>query len=356
MYAIGLMSGTSLDGIDAALIETDGISVRAFVASHYIPYDLAMQNTLLQLLRNPDKDEAEVEREMTLLHAKAVKELLVKSGKSAKDIRVAGFHGQTIWHKPNEGKTKQIGDGMLLAQETGISVVNDMRSNDMRHGGQGAPLVPLYHEALVRDQKKPVAIVNIGGVANITWIGKDEHQLQAFDTGPGNALINDWVRSRLGVQYDAGGAFAGRGKPRKDLVARLMSHPYFLQQPPKSLDRNSFSILPLEQANLSPNDGTATLTAFTAESIVAAAKHFPEPATAWYICGGGRHNVTLMRWIEERLTVPVAPIEKLGCNGDMIEAEAFAFLAVRTLEGLPLTLPCITGVKEPVSGGVLYNP
>jgi len=351
-WAVGLMSGTSMDGIDAALIRSDGngsVTAAAFLS---LPYDSEMRRHLRSVLGGKGP-VAEVERELTLRHAEAVRRLLADAGLPASAVRVIGFHGHTILHRPQQGRTWQIGDGALLAAETGIDVVADLRSNDVALGGEGAPLVPLYQAALAAGLARPLAVVNIGGVANVTWIGEGEEDVLAFDTGPGNALVNDWVERHTGEPLDLDGALARRGKVDEALLARLLDNPYFGRKPPKSLDRDDFTADAV--AGLSLEDGAATLTAFTAATIARAAEHFPVPATRWLITGGGRHNPTLMAELAQRLGAPVEPVEAVGWQGDALEAQAFAYLALRSLEGLPITLPTTTGVSRPASGGRLHK-
>lgn len=356
-WAIGLMSGTSMDGIDAALIRSDGGAAVAPAAFLSQPYDAEMRRQLRSVLGGKGPVEA-VARALTLRHAEAVRRLLETAGVPASAVRVVGFHGHTILHRPQEHRTWQIGDGALLAAETGIDVVADLRSNDMALGGQGAPLVPLYQAALAADLPRPVAVVNIGGVANVTWIGEGEigegeAQVLAFDTGPGNALINDWVEQHGREPLDRDGALARAGKADPAVVSALLDNPYFGKKPPKSLDRDDFTGAAV--AGLSLEDGAATLTAFTAESIALAARHFPQPAGRWLITGGGRHNSTLMAALSQAVGVSVEPVEAVGWQGDALEAQAFAWLALRSLAGLPLTLPTTTGVRRPASGGQLHK-
>lgn len=351
-WAVGLMSGTSMDGIDAALIRSDGagsVTAGAFLSQ---PYDAEMRRSLRSVLGGKGP-VAEVERALTLNHAAAVRRLLAEAGLAPAAVKVIGFHGHTILHRPQERRTWQIGDGALLAAETGIDVVADLRSNDMALGGEGAPLVPLYQAALATGLARPLAVVNIGGVANVTWIGPEEDQVLAFDTGPGNALINDWVEQHGGEPLDRDGALAAAGKVDEELLAALLDNPYFGRRPPKSLDRDDFSAAPA--AGLSLEDGAATLTAFTVAAIAEAAQHFPRPARRWLVTGGGRHNPTLMAALRTRLAAPVEPVEAVGWQGDALEAQAFAYLALRALAGLPLTLPTTTGVSRPASGGRLHK-
>jgi len=356
-WAVGLMSGTSMDGIDAALIRSDGggsVTAGGFLS---LPYDAEMRRRLRAVLGGQGA-VAEVERELTLRHAEAVRHLLDEAGLVPAAVRVVGFHGHTILHRPQERRTWQIGDGALLAAETGIDVVADLRSNDVALGGEGAPLVPLYQAALAAGLTRPLAVVNIGGVANVTWIGAGgigdgEDKVLAFDTGPGNALINDWVERHNGEPLDRDGALAAAGKVDAAILAALLGNPYFERRPPKSLDRDDFTGEPV--AGLPLEDGAATLTAFTAATIAGAAAHFPAPALRWLVTGGGRHNPTLMRQLAARLGVPVEPVEAVGWQGDALEAQAFAYLALRALAGLPLTLPTTTGVSRPATGGRLHR-
>lgn len=348
--AAGLMSGTSMDGIDAALIRTDGVKQVEPLGFVFKPYRRDFRERLRATLGGVG-DVGGVEAELTDLHADAVASLLRISGLSPSEVDLVGFHGHTILHAPDRRTTWQIGDGDRLATATGVDVVSDFRSADVAAGGQGAPLVPLYHQALSGDLDRPLAILNIGGVANITWLGDGPLDVLAFDTGPGNALIDDLMLSRTGEPYDEGGRMAGSGQVDGDLLARLMNHPYFSAQPPKSLDRDAWSRKAL--TNLSTEDAAATLTAFTAASVARALEHLPAKPRRWLICGGGRYNETLMWMLSDRLGVPVSPVDGLGWNGDALEAEAFAFLAVRSRLGLPLSLPGTTGVSVPLTGGRL---
>ncbi len=348
--AIGLMSGTSLDGIDAASIETDGIALVAAGPALTLPYEPELR-ALLRGTLGGKGPIAEAEHAMTQAHAAAVRALLSKHSLPKPDL--IGFHGHTILHQPRQGRTWQLGDGALLASLTGIDVVNDFRGADVAAGGEGAPFVPLYHRALAAKLEKPLAVLNIGGVANVTWIGEEENDLLAFDTGPGNALIDDWAMTHTGKPVDEGGALARAGIADEKHLARFLAHPYFARLPPKSLDRDDFiAFMPL---GLSPQDGAATLAAMTVAAAAAARRHFPAPVRRWLVTGGGRHNPVLMEKLRALLGAPVAPVETAGWDGDALEAQAFAYLAVRSLKGLPLSLPGTTGVKAPVSGGKLHR-
>jgi anhydro-N-acetylmuramic acid kinase len=360
MRAIGLMSGTSLDGIDIALIETDGEAHVKHFSGQSVAYSDAFRARLRQALgdavairRRSDRPGilADVERELTERHADAVRTFVGDRILQPAAVDVIGFHGQTVLHRPEASLTVQIGDGPLLSQLTGIDVVHDLRAADVQAGGEGAPLVPAYHQALAaRVQGRPVAFLNIGGVANVTWIGR-AGDLIAFDTGPGNAMIDDWMRQKTGAARDEDGALAAAGRVDERVLHYLLSHPFFARTPPKSLDRNAFA---LEAAgDLAPADGAATLTAFTAASIAKAREHMPAEPLLWVVCGGGRRNRTLMAMLAAGVENAVAPAEALHLDGDSLEAEAWAYLAVRALRRLPITFPGTTGVAEPTTGGVL---
>jgi anhydro-N-acetylmuramic acid kinase len=349
-----------MDGIDVAEITSDGEERLVRGRSMSLPYDAAFRARLAgalddalglcdRLARTPML--AAVERELTERHAAAVARLLSTQGFKARQFDVIGLHGHTVLHAPHRRLTVQIGDGRRLAQLTGIDVVADMRAADCAAGGQGAPLAPVYHRALAAGlPERPVAFLNIGGLANVTWIGANG-RLLAFDTGPGNAMLDDWMRHRMGVALDLDGALASRGQVHDAHVAHYLRHAYFAQPPPKSLDRNAFGLHVIDA--LSAADGAATLTAITAASVARAREHFPEQAGLWIVAGGGRRNRTLMTMLAERVDAIFAPAEAVGCDGDALEAEAWAYLAVRSLRGLPISFPGTTGVAAPLSGGVL---
>jgi anhydro-N-acetylmuramic acid kinase len=359
---IGLMSGTSLDGVDAALLETDGEGVARPGLGLTVPY----QDETRALLRAA-LDEAravaqgapvpqsirEAERRLTEVHAEAVKALLARAGIGASDVALIGFHGQTILHRPERHWTWQIGDGALLARLTGIDVINDFRSADVKAGGQGAPLMPLYHAVMAREAglAEPAVVVNIGGVAQVTYIKGD--LVLAFDTGPGNAPIDDWMARHSGKPVDQDGAFAATGKVNDAALDKMLANAFFERVPPKSLDRMDFGMEAVEE--LSPADGAATLTAFTAASLARAREHFPDPAATWIVSGGGRHNKSLMAMLKARVNAPVLAAEHAGWDGDALEAQGFAYLAMRSKKGLPLSLPTTTGVKQPMTGGKFWK-
>ncbi len=348
-WMIGLMSGTSVDGIDAALIRTDGEQVVARDAHIMVPYDASLAADIHALMRGVGERDATARR-ITLAHVKVVETLIEKASIARGEIKLIGFHGQTIHHDPANKTTVQLGDGALLAERTGISVVNDFRSADVAAGGQGAPLVPLYHAALAQGLPKPLAVVNIGGVANVTYIEDD--RIIALDCGTGGALMDDEMRARTGKNYDENGERASRGSVHTDILVRWMAHDFFNLPAPKSLDRNQFSRDAV--APLSTEDALATLAAFTVEGIAHALARMPLMPKRLLVAGGGRHNTHLMRSLSKRLNVSVEPVEAVGWNGDMLEAEAFAFLAARSVRGLPLSLPTTTGVPQAVTGGAFY--
>ena len=361
VLAVGLMSGTSLDGVDAALIETDGEGYVRPIAFRSDAYSEAARATLRAASAlalsyaspRPSPEIVEAEGLVTRRHLLAVRQLLSDAQAAPAEVAVIGFHGQTIAHRPDRGWTWQIGDGAAMAQALGIPVVNDLRQADVKAGGQGAPLLPVYHRALVTDLPKPVAILNLGGVGNVTWIGEGE-AIVAFDTGPANALVDDWVLAETGRPFDENGALAATGRVDETVLGGMLDHPYFDMPPPKSLDRADFTIQPAR--GLSAADGAATLTAFTAHSVALALGALPEPPRRLIVAGGGRRNATLMTMIATQCGLTPEPIETLGWNGDATEAEGFAYMAVRSLAGLPISFPGTTGVAQAMTGGVIHRP
>jgi anhydro-N-acetylmuramic acid kinase len=368
--AVGLMSGTSMDGVDAALIETDGDRTVRAIEHHSRPYDETMRARLrraieLALAADAPAAHDEIDRialDLTVAHDEAVEALLEKAGVAPDEVDVVGFHGQTVAHRPDRRWTWQIGDGALLARLSGVTVVDDFRSADVAAGGQGAPLVPVFHQALVEPLRElsglgcrqAVAVLNLGGVGNLSWFGTADDDMLAFDTGPGNALIDDWVRTRAGLSHDEGGALALRGRVDEARLAALCRAPWFELPPPKSLDRHDFSLEAVQ--GLSLEDGAATLAAFTAEAVRIALGHAPEPTARLLVAGGGRHNAAIMTMLRQRLNMPVDPVDSVGWNGDMLEAQAFAYLAVRVLDGKPTSFPTTTGAPQPISGGRVHRP
>jgi len=352
---IGLMSGTSMDGIDAALIDTDGEAVvvpRGFV---FIPYQAEFVARLrdavthaLELHRpGPDAQIDAVAAELAGLHAIAVHQLLAATGTSRDDVALIGFHGHTVAHRPERGWTWQIGDAALLQAATRIPVVHDFRTADVAAGGQGAPLAPGYHRARSTQLGRPLGVLNLGGVGNLTWFS--ENAWGSFDTGPANALIDDWVASGSHQRYDKDGALAAAGSVHENVLTAMLDQPWFDAPPPKSLDRNAWDMQAARGLSLA--DGAATLTAFTAESIRLALGHVP-PLARLLVTGGGRHNPILMAMIEARTGVPTTAVETVGWDGDALEAEAFAWLAVRSVAGKAISWPETTGVPAAMTGGV----
>jgi anhydro-N-acetylmuramic acid kinase len=361
VLAVGLMSGTSLDGIDAALVETDGEGHVRPIAFRSDPYPetvrdalrAASARALLCARPEPDAQIGAAARLVTARHAASVRALLDEAGVAAGDVAVVGFHGQTIAHRPDRGWTWQIGDGGALARALGIAVVGDFRSADVAAGGQGAPLIPVYHAALCAHLPKPVAVLNLGGVGNLTWIGADD-ALIAFDTGPANALIDDWMLAEAGLTYDADGALAARGRVDESVLTGMLDVPWFDLPAPKSLDRADFSMQAAR--GLSAADGAATLTAFTAETVALALRLVPARPSRLFVAGGGRRNATLMRMIGQAAAIDPEPIEAMGWDGDATEAEGFAYMAVRALDERAISFPGTTGVPVAMAGGVVHRP
>ncbi|MGE8103846.1 anhydro-N-acetylmuramic acid kinase [Allorhizobium sp. NPDC080224] len=363
--AIGLMSGTSMDGIDVALLRTDGEAVVERGGFLSVPYEPAFRDRLKQALEDAKTirqrherpgDLSRMEKDLTLRHGEAVSLFLQQHNLTPGDVDLIGFHGQTVLHRPDEALTVQIGDGQLLASETGINVVYDLRANDMAHGGQGAPLVPVYHQALAQQMpgdQWPVCFVNIGGISNLTFLDRDGIII-GFDSGPGNTLIDQWVEAHAGIPYDDGGRIASEGSVIMALAERYLDNPFFTASKRRSLDRNDFRPPEGHEAELS--DGARTLAYISAAAVLKSAGHLPAFPKTFVICGGGRLNRTIMadlvRLAAER-GAEVMSAEQAGFDGDAMEAEAWAYLAVRSASGLPLTFPGTTGVGQPVSGGVL---
>lgn len=355
LTAIGLMSGTSLDGVDAAVLRTDGETIEKFGPALTVPYPAEFRDRLRSALgSNRSPATQSLEADLTDFHAFVVNEILEQNSLSIRNIDIIGFHGQTILHQPADRITVQLGDGPGLANKTGAPVAWDFRSADVAAGGQGAPFVPLFHAALSRNLELPLAILNIGGVANVTWIGGPD-EILAFDTGPGNAPLDDWVLRHTGHPFDRDGTLAATGKADFFRVSEVIDRTFFAKLPPKSLDRKEFDAdLAL---GLSQNDGAATLAEITVQSIIAARHHFPRQPRLWIVCGGGRHNNHLVKRLKTTLKpAKLVDSDDLGWNGDALEAQAFAFLAVRVLRGLPLSLPTTTGVPYPMPGGRIAKP
>lgn len=370
MTAIGLMSGTSLDGIDAAVLVTDGEDRVEPGPAVHIPYSrdlkIWVRRAIKAALEGRDGAEeiGKAAGEVTFAHVEAVEALLEKAGLKRKDVDVIGFHGQTILHRPSKeagvaGRTWQLGNGRTLSDETRIDVVNDFRANDVAAGGEGAPFAPIYHRALVAAMEDrpecPVGVINLGGVSNVTYVpeGGRALDLVAFDCGPGNGLVDEWVEMKTGEHMDMDGALALAGKVDEEALRMMLLNPYLRRQPPKSLDRYDFKLDQVKK--LSVEDGAATLTAFTAACIAQSEKFLPDLPGGYIVCGGGRRNPAMMQALRERLEAKVVTAEDAGWRGDDLEAECFAYLAVRNLKKLPISYPKTTRVPSPMRGGVYHR-
>ena len=361
LRAIGSISGTSMDGIDVAFIQTDGDKLVRPGAGRTYAYAPALRGALLKLLDNPAVAQTDplsaLELEVTDAHAGAIQSFMSEQGLARDQVDLIGLHGQTVYHRPEVRFTRQLGLGQRVADRLGVPVVNRFRHADVAAGGEGAPFAPLYHRALAASlpaSAHPLMLLNLGGVGNVSYI--DGEAVIAFDTGPASALLDDFMQRRRGLPYDEGGQLAATGKADAAVLAALMDNPYFKRPAPKSLDRNDFHGKAHMVTHLSDADGAATLAAFTVESVAVALAHVPSAPRRWLVTGGGRSNLTFMRLLQQRLGVPVEPVEAAHWSGDHIEAQCFGFLAVRSLRGLPLSLPSTTGVPKPMTGGELWRP
>jgi anhydro-N-acetylmuramic acid kinase len=355
LTALGVISGTSMDGIDVSIVTSDGRDAVRFGAGASYPYRdetrAALQALIAQAERAMTEPLVELEAEVTTDHLAAIRRFIAEQHLDPASIDLVGLHGQTVYHRPQQRFTRQLIDGPAIAAALGIATVDRFRHADVEAGGEGAPFAPLYHRALAQGMEQPVMVLNLGGVGNVTWIEGEE--VIAFDTGPASALLDDFVLRRLGRPYDADGALAASGRIHEDLVAAFMENPFFDRPAPKSLDRNEFHRRAQIVEPLSDADGAATLAAFTVESLVAALRHVPRAPRRWLVGGGGRLNHHLMQRLRTRLGVPVEPVEAAGWDGDALEAQLFAYLAIRSVKSLPLSLPGTTGVPRPLTGGRL---
>ena len=357
-WVVGCMSGTSLDGVDAASILTDGTNILEYGPSAYRPYSPGEREKLRTAI-----DSWPCEHSIAAA-AKIVEQVHVALLGQFEVPSIVGFHGQTIHHDPSRGITRQTGSGQTVANATGKAVVWDFRTMDILEGGQGAPLVPFYHFALAKrcGFREPALFVNLGGVANVTYVDprktspEEPGSLLAFDTGPASAIIDDLVLERVGLPFDKDGQLARSGEASESVVNWFLSDAYFSEIPPKSLDRNHFRSLQAKVADMNVGNAAATLTACSAAAVAKCFKFLPIVPQIAVICGGGRHNTALVDRLIDYLPVPVTDAETHGLNGDMIEAEAFAFLASRVLRGLPTTCPSTTGCRRPTSGGRTSRP
>lgn len=355
MRVLGFMSGTSLDGVDGVLLETDGMALARPMGQAFVPYPPSLQKALREAMGRLSRGEDDacithLAYEVTQKHLEVAR-LLTEQGAPSPEL--VGFHGQTLYHNPARRISLQIGQPQMLAHALGVPVIHTFRQRDLEAGGQGAPLVPIYHACLARRAPRPCVFVNIGGISNLTWCGEDERDLYAFDAGPGNALLNDWVLRHFQVPYDKDGDLAKEGQVCKERAQAFLAHPYFAAPFPKSLDRGTFDDTLFER--LSPHDGAATLTYLTAAAIALGVAKLP-PSKGVYVCGGGRHNKVLMEHLGALTPLPVMPVEDLGVSADFLEAEAFAYLAMRARLGLPLSFPGTTGVRSPTFGGECVFP
>ncbi len=358
VWALGTMSGTSLDGVDAAMVLTDGHEVLEFGPSAFRPYSATEQAVLRRALGRWPGEAGVAEAAEVVENGHA--EILSRFD----GAEMVGFHGQTLAHEPGGRGTHQAGNGALLADVLGLPLVWDFRSADVALGGQGAPLAPYYHFALARQigAEQPLAFLNLGGVGNLTWIDPSRPgpeapgALLAFDTGPANAPLNDLMQARLGQSHDAGGKVAARGRVKKAVLEQFLTHPYFQRMPPKSLDRDAFAGLAQAVRKLDTSAAAATLTAAAVLAVAQGAELFPAPVSRLLVTGGGRHNPVMMKGLAKRLRCVVEPVEAVGLDGDMLEAQAFAFLAVRVARGLSTSGPSTTGVAANVGGGTLSRP
>lgn len=361
VMAAGLMSGTSRDGIDAALIATDGAGAirplgftsRAYDASTRSMIAAACDIAMSLPHRQAHPAIQRCEDHITALHADILADLFAASGVAPAEVAAVGFHGHTVAHRADRGWTWQIGNGQMLADRFGIDTIVDMRLADMAAGGQGAPLLPIYHQAIFSGPGQDIAVLNLGGVANLTWLGRTG-DIAAFDCGMASALIDDWMAEVCGKPFDEDGALAATGRVDAAILAGMLDHPYFTQPLPKSLDRADFGIDPVRR--LSPPDGAATLTAFSAQAVAMGLDLLPGRAERIIVAGGGRKNRTMMAMIAERCGLPAIPAEDLGWDGDAIEAQGFAYMAVRHMRGYPTTFPGTTGVSKATVGGRMVRP
>jgi anhydro-N-acetylmuramic acid kinase len=356
--AIGLISGTSMDGIDIALLRTDGERRVETGPGCTVPYPSSLRDDLQDFLSDPARAEhdplTELDHRVTDAFTAAIAGFMQEQDLDRHGVDLIGLHGQTVYHSPARRFTRQLGLGQRMADALGVPVVDSFRQADVAAGGQGAPLVPLYHAALAATLPPPVMVLNLGGVGNVTYLDGDV--ILAFDTGPASALVDDLVRRRHGRAFDEGGAIARRGQVDAGTLAALMDHPFFDAPVPKSLDRNAFHSHARQVEAMAGDDAVATLSAFTVAATAAALRHVPKKPLRWLVAGGGRNNGAFMEGLSRELGVPVEPVEVLGWNGDLLEAQCFAYLAVRSVRGLPLSLPATTGVPRPMTGGLLRRP
>jgi anhydro-N-acetylmuramic acid kinase len=345
------MSGTSADGADVALIATDGENAIEFFGGLTLPYERELRARLLEASQHdvPLTELARVERDITLHHADAVAQYVKMMPQESEGVDLIGFHGHTVRHITSELICWQIGNPWLLAERTGMRVVSDFRRHDIAVGGQGAPLVAMFHRALFTHEPRPTVILNLGGVANITWLGQNE-EVVAGDTGPGCGLIDEWIEEMAGLSHDKDGEIAKRGRVDQSIVEAALATPFFSKPLPRSADRFDFDHV--DVSGLSVEDGAATLCAVTVQAIVRAVRTMPGQPEVLWVTGGGVHNPVIMRMLSENFP-RVRNVREMNLNPDTLEAECFAWLAMRHTKGFPLTIPETTGCSRAVCGGTI---
>jgi anhydro-N-acetylmuramic acid kinase len=361
LYSLGLMSGTSIDGIDASIIKSDGEQFIEVIDEVYLTYNRKLRSKLRKFIKlcfsrdqfyNLNKERKEIEKEITLFHAKVCKKIIKKNKKLKIDL--IGFPGQTILHKPKEGYSIQIGDAQLLSKLTRTKVISNFRENDILNGGQGAPLAPLYHRAILKkiSSNFPLGIINIGGISNITFI-ENKNKIKSFDIGPGNSLIDMWVTSKSKNKYDDNGKLAASGKLSKKILKQYLNNSYFYKKSAKSLDIKDFNLNYIKKLNL--KDGCTVLSMLTVKSISIAIKNLPKIPKEIFFCGGGRKNNFIVNKIKKEIKSKIFLIDKFNFNGDFIESQAFAYLAIRSYFKKFISLPETTGTSKPTLGGKIYK-
>lgn len=361
VLAIGLMSGTSRRGVDAALIETDAFEHVRPLVFQTNPYSPGVRSLLAQArevaqslpIPGPHPVIDEAASVVSSLHLEAIRKLLSSSGFEHTEIEVVGMHGHSIMHRPESGTSWQLGNGLALATESRINVVSDFVATDQGEGGCGGPLLPVFYRALMHEEAKPAAVLDLGETARLTAHYSDR-ELGSLEVGPGTRLLDAWMQLHFDKDFDEDGAMSARGTPDEDVIEELIAHPYFRKEAPKSVDLDIFSIAPVR--DLSPEDGAATLAAFTAECVVRGLLRLAQRPDRFWVAGGGRKNATLLRMIASRTGISARPIDKLGWNGDALDAQGYAYLAVRRVALKSSTYPETTGVKVPAHCGKIHIP
>ena len=364
--ALGLMSGTSADGIDVAVLTTDGKTKINLGPSGYYPFSNSFRSKIKSIFKKKvniekikkQKRIVDIENEFTYLNFVAINKFLKKNKINKKEIDVVGFHGQTISHNPMNGYSWQIGNSQKLVNLLNVKVVSNFRDNDIKNGGQGAPLTPIFHYYLTKKIKKKICFINLGGISNVTYFNHRSknslNDILAFDAGPCCSLMDDWVSKNSNKKFDDLGILARSGNVKKEIIQNFLKKPYFSKLPPKSLDRSFFSLSLLKKLKI--RDGSATINYLVADTLLKAFGYFPNYPDLCILSGGGRHNKFLVELINKKIKKSkILLAENYNWNGDSIEAHAFAYLSVRKLLNLPITYPKITGVKKPLSGGQVFT-